>query len=199
MHGLVTRLRPRGALWHNGDFRFLWAAQTVSEFGSQVTGLALPLVAILVLDASIFEVAVLAVVNWLPFFLFSLVAGVWIDRLPRRPILVAADWGRAVVLGTIPLAYLLDLLTLGQLGSPARQVRRSVRACGRKLHAPEARSRHTSRASARAYGRAYVFGAVSPRSSIPGVSRSGGNATLTDRQGQGAALFWWRRRVARRT
>jgi MFS family permease len=109
------RLRPRGALWHNPDFRRLWAAQTVSQFGSEITGLALPLLAILVLHASTFEVAALAVVDWLPFFLFSLPAGVWIDRLPRRPILIVADLGRAVVLGSIPLAYLLGVLTLGQL------------------------------------------------------------------------------------
>jgi MFS family permease len=115
MTGWRERLRPRGALWHNADFRRLWSAQTVSQFGSEITGLALPLVAILVLDASTFEVAALAVVDWLPFFLFSLPAGVWIDRLPRRPILIAADVGRAAVLGSIPLAYLLDLLTLGQL------------------------------------------------------------------------------------
>ena len=115
MTGWRERLRPRGALWHNPDFRRLWAAQTISLLGSEITGLALPLVAILVLDASTFEVAALAVVDWLPFFLFSLPAGVWIDRLPRRPILIAADIGRAAVLGSIPLAYLLDVLTLGQL------------------------------------------------------------------------------------
>jgi len=109
------RLRPMGALWHNRDFRRLWAAQTVSQFGTEITGLALPLLAILVLHASTFEVAALAVVDWLPFFLFSLPAGVWIDRLPRRPILIAADLGRALALGSIPLAYLLDVLTLGQL------------------------------------------------------------------------------------
>jgi MFS family permease len=109
------RLGPSGALWHNADFRRLWAAQTVSQFGSEITGLALPLLAILVLDASTFAVAALAIVDWLPFFLFSLPAGVWIDRLPRRPILIAADVGRALVLGSIPLAYFLDVLTLGQL------------------------------------------------------------------------------------
>jgi len=109
------RLRPRGALWHNRDFRRLWAAQTVSQFGSEITGLALPLLAILILNASTFQVALLAVVDWLPFFLFSLPAGVWIDRLPRRPILIAADVGRALVLGSIPIAYLLGVLTLGQL------------------------------------------------------------------------------------
>jgi MFS family permease len=109
------RLRPRGALWHNPDFLRLWAAQTVSQFGSEITGLALPLVAILLLQASTFSVAVLAVVDWLPFFLFSLPAGVWIDRLPRRPILIAADVGRALALGSIPAAHFLGVLTLGQL------------------------------------------------------------------------------------
>jgi MFS family permease len=115
MRGLAARLRPRGALWRNGDFLWLWIAHSVSQFGSQITGLALPLVAILVLEASTFEVAVLTVLGWLPFLLFSLPAGAWIDRLPRRPLLIVSDWGRAVVLGTVPLAYLLDVLTLGQL------------------------------------------------------------------------------------
>lgn len=115
MRPWAKSLRLRGALWHNQDFRRLWAAQTISQFGSEITGLALPLVAILVLDASTFEVAALAVVDWLPFFLFSLPAGVWIDRLPRRPILVAADLGRAAALGSIPIAYVFDVLTLPQL------------------------------------------------------------------------------------
>lgn len=115
MRALANRVRSRGALWHNRDFLWLWAAQSVSQFGSEITGLALPLVAIIVLDASTFQVAALAVVDWLPFFLFSLPAGVWIDRLQRRPILMAADWGRALALASIPLAYLFDALTLGQL------------------------------------------------------------------------------------
>lgn len=73
--------RPRGLLWRNGDFLCLWSAQAVSEFGSQVTNLALPLAAIFVLNASTFEVAALGVVEFLPFVLFSLPAGVWVDRL----------------------------------------------------------------------------------------------------------------------
>jgi MFS family permease len=112
---LVRWLRPRGALWHNRDFLWFWAAHSVSQFGSQISSLALPLVAILVLDASAFEVAALGAVSWLPFFLFGLPAGAWIDRLQRRPILIAADWGRAVALGSVPLVYLLDVLTIGQL------------------------------------------------------------------------------------
>jgi MFS family permease len=111
----AARLRPRGALWGNRDFLWLWTAQTVSHFGSQITGLALPLVAILVLDATTFEVSVLTVITWLPLFAFSLPAGVWVDRLRRRPIMIVADWGRAAALGSIPLAYFLDILSLGQL------------------------------------------------------------------------------------
>jgi MFS family permease len=93
----------------------LWGAQTVSQVGSQVSGLALPLVAILSLHATTFQVAALGTVEFVPFVLLTLPAGVWVDRMRRRPILIAADWGRAFVLGSVPFAYLLDALTLGQL------------------------------------------------------------------------------------
>jgi MFS family permease len=107
--------RPRGPLWHNGDFLLLWGAQSVSDVGSQITGLALPLAAIFVVHASTFEVAALNVVDFLPFALFSLPAGVWVDRLRRRPLMVAADCGRAVALTSIPIAYAANVLTLPQL------------------------------------------------------------------------------------
>jgi MFS family permease len=107
--------RPRGPLWQNGDFLLLWGAQSVSQVGSQVTGLALPLAAILVLHATTFEVAALNVVDLLPWVLFSLPIGVWVDRLRRRPLMIAADWGRALALGSIPVAYALGGLTLAQL------------------------------------------------------------------------------------
>jgi MFS family permease len=109
------RAWPRGGLWRHTDFVKLWSAETISQFGSQVGQLALPLVAILVLDASAFEVAALATVQFLPFILFTLPAGVWVDRLRRKPILVGGDLGRAVLLGTIPVAYVADALTLWQL------------------------------------------------------------------------------------
>ncbi len=75
----------------------------------------LPLVAIITLDVSAFEVALLGVVEFAPFILISLPAGVWVDRLPRRPILIVGDLGRAALLATIPVAYAFDVLTIWQL------------------------------------------------------------------------------------
>lgn len=108
-------MRRPGGLWKHGDFLWLWSSQTVSQFGSQVSALALPLVAIVALRESAFEVAMLGMVEFLPFLLFSLPAGVWVDRLPRRPMLVVADVVRAVALITVPIAYWLDALTIWQL------------------------------------------------------------------------------------
>src|SRR5688572_20717696 len=111
----MLTLWPQGGLWRHADFLQLWGASTVSQLGSQITLLALPLAAVLVLDASAFQVALLTTFDFLPFLLFGLPAGVWVDRLARRPVLIATDVGRAVALLTIPLAYALDVLTLGQL------------------------------------------------------------------------------------
>jgi MFS family permease len=111
----IRGLWPRGGLWRHADFLKLWSAQTISQFGSAVSQVAVPLVAVLSLDASAFEVAALATVEFLPFLLFTLPAGVWVDRLPRRPILVIADAGRALALGSIPLAAAVGHLTLAQL------------------------------------------------------------------------------------
>ncbi len=103
------------SLWRNRDFLRLWSAQTISVFGSQITMLALPLAAILVLDASATEVAVLAALEWLPWLLFSLPVGALVDRMRRRPVLVLADVGRAAALLSVPAAYAADVLTLEQL------------------------------------------------------------------------------------
>ena len=111
----MPRLWPTGGLWRHRDFLKLWSAETISQFGSQVDDLAIGFVAIVVLDASAFEVALLGTLNFLPFILFTLPAGVWVDRLRRKPILIAGDFGRAVLLATIPIAYVADALTLWQL------------------------------------------------------------------------------------
>jgi MFS family permease len=112
---LLRRLWPRHGLWQHADFLKLWSAQTISQVGSQISGLALPLVALLTLHASAFEVAALSVVDFLPFLLFTLPAGVWVDRLPRRPIMVIADVGRALALVSIPVAVFVGDLRLPQL------------------------------------------------------------------------------------
>jgi MFS family permease len=109
------RLWPQGSLWRHRDFLKLWSAETISQFGTAITGLALPLVAIIVLHASAFEVAALATIEFAPFILFSLPAGVWVDRLRRRPILIAGDLGRALLLASIPIVYFADALTIWQL------------------------------------------------------------------------------------
>jgi len=110
-----VRLRRPGGLWRHRDFLNLWTAETISQVGSQVSQLALPLVAVLVLEATAFQVALLGVVEFAPFILVSLPAGVWVDRLRRKPILVVADLGRAVLLASIPLAHWAGALTIWQL------------------------------------------------------------------------------------
>jgi MFS family permease len=103
------------SLVRHPDFLHLWTAETVSQIGTQVSMLALPLVAINVLDATTFQVSALTAVEFSPFVLFGLLAGVVVDRIPRRPVLVWSDLGRAIALATLPLAYAFDVLTLAHL------------------------------------------------------------------------------------
>src|SRR5829696_6097564 len=105
----------RGALRCNANFVNLWGAATVSTFGSLVTRTALPFTAILLLDASPAAISALRVAELLPGFLFGLVAGAWVDRLRRKPIMIATDLGRALLMVTIPLAAFLGWLGLGHL------------------------------------------------------------------------------------
>jgi MFS family permease len=107
--------RELRTLWRHGDFMRLWTGQTISLIGSQVTLLALPLTAILLFDATAFQVGALNTLLFLPFLLFGLPAGVWVDRARRKPVMVAADVGRFVVLGSVPVAYWLGILHLGQI------------------------------------------------------------------------------------
>ncbi|MGR6320999.1 MFS transporter [Micromonospora soli] len=106
--------RPGGLLRHR-DFRLLWAGQAVSAVGSNVTAVALPLVAVAVLDATTFQVAVLTAAAWLPWLLAGLPAGAWVDRVRRRPVMIACDLASAALFLSVPAAALLDLLTVGQL------------------------------------------------------------------------------------
>jgi MFS family permease len=102
-------------LWRNPDFLKLWTGQTVSVFGSLITWTALQFTAILVLDATAFQVALLSAATPIAGILVGLVAGVWVDRLHRRPLMIVADLLRAVFLVSIPLAALLDALRIEQL------------------------------------------------------------------------------------
>jgi MFS family permease len=119
--GQRTGLRKRAAaripaLLRVTEFRRYWSAQTISMFGDQVSGIAVPLVAVLVLHASAADMGYLTAVIWLPSLLFGLHAGVWVDRRGRRrATMIAADLGRFLLLASIPVAYALDVLTLGQL------------------------------------------------------------------------------------
>jgi MFS family permease len=99
----------------NPDFMRLWGAETISQFGTQISLLALPLIATILLQASPLEVALLGTIEFLPFILFSLPAGAWVDRLRRRPILILGDLGRAAALATVPVAFVFDVLTIYQL------------------------------------------------------------------------------------
>ena len=103
------------SLFRHRDFLKLWSAQTISQFGTQVTFLALPIIAAMTLNVTPFEFGMLATVEFLPFILLSLPAGVWVDRLRRRPILIAGDLVRAAALVSIPIAFALDALTIWQL------------------------------------------------------------------------------------
>ena len=112
--GLLRRRWSWGLLYRP-DFRNLWVAQTVSVVGSQFTSIALPLTAVLTLRATPLEMGVLGAAVNAPVLLVGLFAGVWVDRLRRRPILIATDLGRAMLLGAIPVAALLGLLRMEML------------------------------------------------------------------------------------
>lgn len=100
----------------------LWAGQTVSQFGSMVTRDALPLIGVLVLRASPWQMGLLSAAGLAPVLLFGLLAGAWVDRLRRRPILIAADLGRAVLIGSVPVAALFGRLTLSHVYAVAALV-----------------------------------------------------------------------------
>ena len=107
--------RRRGGLWHHLGFRRLWVGETISQFGTMVSQLALPLVAILALHASTFQVGLLAACQTAAFLAVGLPAGAWVERMRFRSVLIVNDLTRAALLGSIPLAQLLGVLSIGQL------------------------------------------------------------------------------------
>jgi MFS family permease len=112
---LLQKLNPGRAfngLWRNGDFVRLWTSLTITHFGGQVTFLALPLTAALLLDATPFEMGVLTALEAAPFALFGLFAGVLVDRLPKLPIIVWSDIARGLALLAVPACAWLGVLTM---------------------------------------------------------------------------------------
>ncbi len=102
-------------LGRNADFQKLWSGFTVAVVGSQITVLALPLTAVFVLGAGATETGLLVAFRMAPSLVVGLFIGAWVDRLPRRPILVGSDVGSAIVIGSIPLAAAMGTLSLAQL------------------------------------------------------------------------------------
>jgi len=103
-------------LRENRGFRRFWVGQSVSLFGDQITSIALPLTAVLVLHANASQMGYLIAAELVPNLLFSLHAGAWVDqRGRRRQTMIATDLGRAALIATVPVAYALDILTIEQL------------------------------------------------------------------------------------
>src|SRR6476646_7887767 len=107
--------RPTGGLWSHPDFLKLWTGQSISELGSQVSQLAIPWLAAVELHASPLAFSLLGVLGFLPFILFALPAGVWVDRLRRRQILIVGDSARAALLALIPILWAAGVLQIWHL------------------------------------------------------------------------------------
>src|SRR5215213_8799600 len=119
--GRRNMFSPTG-LWKNADFVRFWLADTLSWVGSQINVLTLPLIAVLTLDVSPFQVGALAAAGQAPLFLIGLFAGAWVERRKRRPILITADLARAVLLLAIPIAAVFDALSMPLLYAVAFSV-----------------------------------------------------------------------------
>jgi MFS family permease len=119
----MTQTAPRPAspqaaprsLWRSRDFLLLWSGQSISELGSAVTKLALPLTAVVVLKASVFQVGLLSAATTLAFLLVALPAGVIVSRAAKRRLMLGCDVGRTLIIGSVPLAAAFGVLTLAQL------------------------------------------------------------------------------------
>lgn len=114
---MVGNRRPArlGGLLRDRNFRWFWFGETTSKIGSATTTVAMPLVAVLVLNASTFTVGLLQAFAWLPWLLFGLVAGAWIDRLPKKPVMLACDVVSVVLFVSVPVAAWAGVLTTAHL------------------------------------------------------------------------------------
>ena len=108
-------MKARAGLLAQRDFRLLWTGETTSCLGSSIGGVALPLVALSVLHASVLAVSALTAAAWLRWVLIGLPAGAWVDRLLRRPVMIAADVVSVAAFGSVPVAAWCGALTTVQL------------------------------------------------------------------------------------
>jgi MFS family permease len=102
-------------LFGRRDFRLLWTGETTSFLGTSIGGISLPLVALDVLHSSVVLVSALMAAAWLPWVLIGLPAGAWVDRLPRKPVMIAADLVALVAFASVPIAAWCGVLTAAQL------------------------------------------------------------------------------------
>src|SRR5437667_10076091 len=108
---METEIVQKETLWRNSNFLKLWTSETISQFGSQFTGLALPLTAIIILSADSVQVGILNVAGSVPWLMFGLLAGVWIDRHRKQRIMVNSNILRESILAYLPLAANLGVIT----------------------------------------------------------------------------------------
>ena len=111
----ASRGSGRPGLWRHRDFLLLWTGQSISELGSAVTVLALPLTAVVVLRASVFQVGLLSAATTVPFLLIALPAGLVVDRIAKRTLMIGCDAARMLIIGSVPITAGLGELTLFQL------------------------------------------------------------------------------------
>ncbi|SDJ55906.1 Predicted arabinose efflux permease, MFS family [Nonomuraea maritima] len=112
---MSTRSPSRPGLLGRRDFRLLWAGETTSMLGSSVAAVAMPLVAVVTLEASTFAVGLLTAAAWLPWLVAGLPAGAWVDRLPKRPVMLASNAVSMAVFASVPVAAWLGALTMAHL------------------------------------------------------------------------------------
>lgn len=113
--GLSGETIPARSLIRERNSVLLWAGQTISELGTAVTALALPLVAVVTLGATAFQASLVAAATSVAWLIIGLPSGAWVDRVRRRPVLIAADLGRALALATVPVAWFFGVLTIVHL------------------------------------------------------------------------------------
>ena len=111
----AVRDAPKGSLWRDGNFLTMWSGQALAQVGSQVTELAIPVLAVLLLQASEFEVGLLNAAGVAAFLVVGLPAGAWIDRMRKRRVMIWADAVRAVALGVLPVLWWLGMLEMWHL------------------------------------------------------------------------------------